>query len=113
LAILGYPIANDKLYLDPEFRQFSIALSELNFDSDSDWSSLRNTFEKLSIDFRKELPSRLTGHHCSECGGALYGDPELEEREIWLHSRVYASATEDHASHWRYEAALPLWAQNF
>lgn len=112
LQYMGYPIANDPIYSNPEVwgPQLGKEVSVQNIDSNEIIARLDNvgkgTVAKSWIMPDPKIGERLKGETCDICDTPLYTDPGPCDLSLWLHSIRYSAADDS----WRYETSLPSWA---
>lgn len=92
LSILGYPIANDELYNNQEFRLLATKIHNNDEDPEQEFINFCN----LNVDKRD---GKLTGEKCDECGVELFHDAEING--LYLHAFKYYALD----GSWSYEAA--------
>lgn len=104
LALLGYPIANDKLYKDQSFVELCSIIEQYGTTRPD---LLEEPLKEIRAISYEQRSSQLSGK-CPECEANLFIDPELEDLQIWLHSKSYKSMQDS----WLFESPSPMWAIN-
>lgn len=112
LQYLGYPIANDPIYSNPEVwgpklgEGASVQTVDVNFIVEKLDNIGKGTIAKSWATPEPKSGERLKGDNCKICDTPLYTDPGVCDLSLWLHSIRYAAADNS----WQYETGTPSWA---
>lgn len=115
LQYLGFPIANDPQYSNPEV--WGPELGKDGSGNDEEISRRIHKIGKVQVaqswihqkdnHTPKEVGEKLTGEKCSGCLTELYTDPGPNDLDLWLHALKYYSI--DNSNPWSYETCIPDW----
>lgn len=116
LQYLGFPIANDPIYSNPQV--WGPTLGKQGEADFQDVVSKLNEIGKYSAAeswmYSNAAGEILSGKKCEECETNLYTDPGPNDLNLWLHAYRYESTEldEDKKRKWSYRTEFPEWALN-
>lgn len=106
LQYLGYPIANDPIYSNPD-----VWGPDLGREGQADGDEVSHNLDSIGKTksarswINQDSGEKLSGEICDVCSAPLYTDPGPSDMNLWLHALRYSADNQT----WVFETQYPSW----